>query len=222
MLNKSTITKFGIELGQVFISFRRLRAERPVTPGRMLERRPEGAAACLPLLPRTGAAPEPSRSLRMRPRLGPVPSPLSACWSPGARTQPVNVTYEGFECPDVPGLDDFLQAADANNDNRLNSDEFNSRVRRSRWTRSTPDGQLDRNELAAYVCAKNKAKAAAAAPHRNSHGSSPRASPHQREIEPVRQEPQQLHDRHETRREGDLEAAALQAARRSGRPPARR
>ena len=27
----------------------------------------------------------------------------------------------------------------------------------------TPDGQLDRNELAQYVCAKKKAKAAAAA-----------------------------------------------------------
>ena len=33
MLNKSTITKFGIELGQVFISFRRLPANCPGMPG---------------------------------------------------------------------------------------------------------------------------------------------------------------------------------------------
>ena len=69
---------------------------------------------------------------------------------------------QGFECPDVPGLDDFLEAADANNDNMLNSDEFNSAFQES-MDEITPDGQLDRNELAAYVCQKKKAKAAAAA-----------------------------------------------------------
>ena len=80
----------------------------------------------------------------------------------GCQNQPVNVTYEGFECPDVPGLDDFLEAADADNDNRLNSDEFNSGFQEA-MDEVTPDGQLDRNELAKYVCDKKKAKAAAAA-----------------------------------------------------------
>lgn len=79
------------------------------------------------------------------------------------QNEPVNVTYQGFECPDVPGLDDFLEAADANNDNRLNSDEFNSGFEEA-MDEVTPDGQLDRNELANYVCAKQKAKAAGAAP----------------------------------------------------------
>jgi hypothetical protein len=78
------------------------------------------------------------------------------------QNQPVNVTYEGFECPEVPGLDDFLEAADADNDNRLNSDEFNSAFEEAE-DEITPDGQLDRNELAQYVCAKKKAKAAVAA-----------------------------------------------------------
>ena len=64
--------------------------------------------------------------------------------------------------PEVPGLDDFLEAADADNDNRLNSDEFNSAFEEAE-DEITPDGQLDRNELAQYVCAKKKAKAAAAA-----------------------------------------------------------
>ncbi len=80
----------------------------------------------------------------------------------GCTNEPVDVTYQGFECPDVPGLDDFLEAADANNDNMLNSDEFNSAFQES-MDEITPDGQLDRNELAAYVCQKKKAKAAAAA-----------------------------------------------------------
>ncbi|MFL5337577.1 MAG: hypothetical protein ACJ8H8_31495 [Geminicoccaceae bacterium] len=80
----------------------------------------------------------------------------------GCQNQPVNVTYQGFECPEVPGLDDFLEAADADNDNRLNSDEFNAAFEEAE-DEITPDGQLDRNELAQYVCAKKKAKAAAAA-----------------------------------------------------------
>ncbi len=80
----------------------------------------------------------------------------------GCSNQPVNVSYEGFECPDVPGLDDFLEAADANNDNTINSDEFNGAFQEA-MDEITPDGQLDRNELAAYVCQKNKQKAAAAA-----------------------------------------------------------
>ena len=70
---------------------------------------------------------------------------------------------EGFECPEVPGLGDFLEAADADNDNRLNSDEFNSAFEEAQ-DEITPDGQLDRDELAKYVCAKQKAKAAAAQP----------------------------------------------------------
>ena len=78
----------------------------------------------------------------------------------GCENQPMNVTYEGFECPEVPGLDDFLEAADADNDNMLNSDEFNSAFEEAA-DEITPDGQLDRNELAQYVCAKKKAKAAA-------------------------------------------------------------
>lgn len=77
----------------------------------------------------------------------------------GCQNQPVDVTYEGFECPEVPGLGDFLEAADADNDNRLNSDEFNSAFEEAQ-DEITPDGQLDRDELAKYVCAK-KAKAAA-------------------------------------------------------------
>lgn len=80
----------------------------------------------------------------------------------GCQNQPVNVSYEGFQCPDVPGLDDFLEAADADNDNKLNSDEFNSAFQEA-MDEVTPDGQLDRNELAKYVCEKKKAKAAAAA-----------------------------------------------------------
>lgn len=77
----------------------------------------------------------------------------------GCQNQPVDVTYEGFECPEVPGLDDFLEAADADNDNKLNSDEFNGAFEEAE-DQVTPDGQLDRNELAAYICAKKKAKAA--------------------------------------------------------------
>ena len=78
----------------------------------------------------------------------------------GCENKPVNVTYEGFECPEVPGIDDFLEAADADNDNKLNSDEFNSAFEEAA-DEVTPDGQLDRNELAQYICAKKKAKAAA-------------------------------------------------------------
>ena len=78
----------------------------------------------------------------------------------GCQNEPVNVTYEGFECPEVPGLGDFLEAADADNDNRLNSDEFNSAFQEAE-DEVTPDGQLDRDELAKYVCDKKKAKAAA-------------------------------------------------------------
>jgi hypothetical protein len=77
----------------------------------------------------------------------------------GCQNQPVNVTYEGFECPEVPGLDGFLEAADANNDNMISSDEFNSSFQEA-MDDITPDGQLDRNELANYVCQKQKAKAA--------------------------------------------------------------
>jgi hypothetical protein len=78
----------------------------------------------------------------------------------GCQNEPVNVTYEGFECPEVPGLGEFLEAADADNDNMLNSDEFNSAFEEAE-DEVTPDGQLDRNELARYVCARQKAKAAA-------------------------------------------------------------
>ena len=78
----------------------------------------------------------------------------------GCENKPVDVTYEGFDCPEVPGLDEFLEAADANNDNMLNSDEFNGAFEDAEDD-MTPDGQLDRNELANYVCAKQKAKAAA-------------------------------------------------------------
>jgi hypothetical protein len=87
---------------------------------------------------------------------------LAACLLvAGCQNEPVNVTYEGFECPEVPGLDDFLAAADANNDNMLNSDEFNGAFEEAE-DEMMPDGQLDRNELAKYVCAKQKAKAGAA------------------------------------------------------------
>src|SRR3954454_4565104 len=79
------------------------------------------------------------------------------------QNEPVNVTYEGFECPEVPGIDDFLEAADADNDNMVNSDEFNAAFEEAA-DEVTPDGQLDRNELAKYVCAKKRAKAAAAPP----------------------------------------------------------
>lgn len=88
---------------------------------------------------------------------------LAACLlGAGCSNEPVNVTYEGFECPDVPGLDEFLEAADADNDNKLNSDEFNSAFQEAE-DEVTPDGQLDRTELAAYVCQAKKKKAAAAA-----------------------------------------------------------
>jgi hypothetical protein len=78
----------------------------------------------------------------------------------GCQNEPVKTTYVGFECPEVPGLDDFLEAADANNDNMLSSDEYNSAFDEA-MDEVTPDGQLDRNELANYVCQKKKAKAAA-------------------------------------------------------------
>ena len=94
----------------------------------------------------------------------------------GCQNQPVNVSYEGFECPQVPGLDDFLEAADANNDNRLNSDEFNSAFQEA-MDEVTPDGQLDRNELAQYVCAKKKAKAGAAAAGPKPPSAAPAAGP---------------------------------------------
>src|SRR5829696_5515090 len=72
------------------------------------------------------------------------------------QNEPVNVTYEGFECPEVPGLDEFLEAADADNDNMINSDEFNGAFEEAE-DEVMPDGQLDRSELAKYVCAKQKA-----------------------------------------------------------------
>ena len=78
----------------------------------------------------------------------------------GCQNEPVKVSYEGFQCSDVPGIDEFLEAADANNDNKLNSDEFNSAFQEAE-DEVTPDGQLDRNELAAYVCQAKKKKAAA-------------------------------------------------------------
>jgi hypothetical protein len=77
----------------------------------------------------------------------------------GCQNEPVNVTYEGFECPEVPGLDGFMEAADANNDNMISSDEFNASFEEA-MDDVTPDGQLDRNELANYVCQKQQAKAA--------------------------------------------------------------
>jgi hypothetical protein len=77
----------------------------------------------------------------------------------GCQNEPVNVTYEGFECPDLPGMDEFMEAADADNDNMLNSDEFNAAFEEAQ-DQVQPDGQLDRNELAQYLCAKQKAKAA--------------------------------------------------------------
>lgn len=80
----------------------------------------------------------------------------------GCADEPVNVSYVGFECPDVPGLDDYVEAADANNDNRLNSDEFNGAFEEA-MDEVTPDGQLDRNELAGYVCKKMRARAAGSA-----------------------------------------------------------
>ena len=98
----------------------------------------------------------------MRPRPALLTLATVCLLAAGCQNEPVKETYIDFECPDVPGLDDFLEAADANNDNRLNSDEFNSAFDES-MDQVTPDGQLDRNELAAYVCQKNKAKAAAAA-----------------------------------------------------------
>ena len=88
---------------------------------------------------------------------------LAALAITGCSNEPVNVTYEGFECPEVPGLDDYLEAADANNDNRLNSDEFNGAFQEA-MDEVTPDGQLDRNELANYVCQKQRAKAAGSVP----------------------------------------------------------
>jgi hypothetical protein len=76
----------------------------------------------------------------------------------GCQNEPVNVTYEGFECPELPGMDEFMEAADADNDNMLNSDEFNAAFEEAQ-DEVTPDGQLDRNELANYLCAKRKAAA---------------------------------------------------------------
>lgn len=77
----------------------------------------------------------------------------------GCRDEPVDVTYRGFDCPEVPGLGDYLEAADANNDDRLSSDEFNGAFEEA-MDEVTPDGQLDRNELAGYVCQRMRAKAA--------------------------------------------------------------
>jgi hypothetical protein len=88
-----------------------------------------------------------------------VPFAILCPLAAGCQNEPVNVTYEGFECPEVPGIGEFLEAADANNDNMLNSDEFNSAFEEAEDD-VTPDGQLDRNELASYVCAKQKAKPA--------------------------------------------------------------
>ena len=93
-------------------------------------------------------------------RLYLLPLILLAGLAGGCQNEPVNVTYEGFECPEVPGIDDFLEAADANNDNKLNSDEFNGAFEEAE-DQVQPDGQLDRNELANYLCAKKKAAAAA-------------------------------------------------------------
>lgn len=89
-----------------------------------------------------------------------LPLVVLAAFVGGCQNTPVNVTYDGFECPEVPGIDDFLEAADANNDNRINSDEFNGAFEEAE-DQMQPDGQLDRNELANYVCAKKKAAAAA-------------------------------------------------------------
>ena len=88
-----------------------------------------------------------------------VPLVILAGLATGCQNEPVNVTYEGFECPEVPGMDEFLEAADANNDNMINSDEFNGAFEEAE-DQMQPDGQLDRNELANYVCAKKKAAAA--------------------------------------------------------------
>jgi len=77
----------------------------------------------------------------------------------GCSDEPVNVTYEGFECPEVPGIDGFMEAADANNDNRVDSDEFNAAFEEAA-DEVMPDGQLDRQELAGYVCAKQRQGAA--------------------------------------------------------------
>ena len=77
----------------------------------------------------------------------------------GCQNEPVNVTYEGFECPEVPGIDEFVEAADANNDNMISSDEFNASFQEA-MDDVSPDGQLDRDELANYVCQKKKAAAA--------------------------------------------------------------
>ena len=93
-------------------------------------------------------------------RFGLAPLFLLVLLAAGCQNQPVDVTYEGFDCPEVPGLDDFLEAADADNDNKLNSDEFNGAFAEAE-DEIMPDGQLDRNELAQYICAKKKAKAAA-------------------------------------------------------------
>jgi hypothetical protein len=92
----------------------------------------------------------------MRWRLLPVT--LLFLLAAGCRNEPVNVTYEGFECPDLPGMDEFMEAADANNDNMLNSDEFNAAFEEAQ-DEVQPDGQLDRNELASYLCAQRKARA---------------------------------------------------------------
>jgi hypothetical protein len=89
------------------------------------------------------------------------PAPLAAVFcllAAGCANEPVNVAYEGFECPEVPGLGDFLEAADADNDDRINSDEFNAAFEEAE-DEVTPDGQLDREELASYVCRKKRAAA---------------------------------------------------------------
>ena len=78
----------------------------------------------------------------------------------GCQNDRVDVTYQSFKCPEVPGLDEFLEAAYANNDNMLNSDEFNAPFQEA-MDDVTPDRQLDRNELARYACAEQKAMAAA-------------------------------------------------------------
>lgn len=73
--------------------------------------------------------------------------------------EPVDVRYVGFDCPELPGLDDYVRAADSDGDNRISTYEFNSAFQEA-MDEVTPDGQLDRDELTRYVCRKQREKAA--------------------------------------------------------------
>jgi hypothetical protein len=73
--------------------------------------------------------------------------PLAAC-SPGEEPR---VTVIGGACGDDygPALDNWVASMDTNNDNVINSDEFNSAFSEAE---DTVDGKLDISELRGAVC----------------------------------------------------------------------